>query len=132
MEEKKSTGTLAKHRPAAPAEGERPCYTPPVDIFETPEEVTLTADMPGVGKDDLDIAVERDLLTIRGRVKTEPPKDAELVYAEYRVGDYRRDFTLSDDIDREKISAEVKNGVLTLTLPKAERSKPRKISVAGE
>lgn len=131
MTGRRPTGDIAR-KPETRTEAYRPSYTPPVDIFETPDAVTLLADMPGVGRDDLDISLEKDVLTIRGRVTEESPKDAELVYAEYRIGDYERSFTVSADIDRDTISAEIKNGVLTLTLPKQERAKPRKITITSE
>jgi len=108
----------------------REYYTPPVDIYETDDGLVLKADMPGVSKDGLDIKVEKDVLTIRGTVGR-PPEDADLLYGEYGIGDYYRAFTVSEDIDADKISAEISNGVLTMSLPKAEAARTRKIEVKG-
>jgi len=103
---------------------------PLVDIFETDQSVVLYADMPGVGKDDLEISVDKDELTLLGRVKSEPAGAG--VYAEYRLRDYFRAFELANVIRVEKIEAELANGVLKLTLPKADHVKSRKIAVRGE
>jgi HSP20 family molecular chaperone IbpA len=101
--------------------------TPPVDIFENGEGLVVKADLPGVPKDGLDVRVENNLLTIRGRAAHVAPGDA--VYREYGLVNFFRQFELSDRVDQGKISAELKNGVLTLQLPKAEEAKPRKIEV---
>jgi HSP20 family molecular chaperone IbpA len=100
-------------------------FAPATDITETEEAITLVADMPGVPADGVDVTLEADLLTIRGTVRGEEPEDAELVWAEYEQGDYQRSFTVSDEIDREGISANISGGVLTLTLPKARPSRKR-------
>jgi len=101
--------------------------TPPVDIYETPEGLVVKADLPGVAKDGLDVRVENNLLTIRGRASHSAP--GELVYREYDLVNFFRQFELSERVDQAKISAELKNGVLTLNLPKAEEAKPRKIDI---
>ena len=100
---------------------------PPVDIFETDDGIVLLADLPGVERDTLDITVEAGTLGIRGR----PTKHerGEAVRQEFAVNDYYREFSLYDEVDHDKISAELKHGVLTLTLPKSERAKPKKIAV---
>jgi len=100
---------------------------PPVDIFETDEALTVVADLPGVAMDSVDIRVEDNILTIKGRA-TYSPK-AELLRQEFSLQGYYRQFQLSDEVDQERISAESKNGVLTITLPKAEKSKPKQIKV---
>jgi HSP20 family protein len=105
-----------------------PSYIPAVDIYESAEALTLVADMPGVGPENLVIDVHDNLLTIRGTVTPEGDKERMLLQ-EYGVGDYSREFTLGRTIDQSKIEAGMKNGVLTLTLPKAEAIKPRKITV---
>jgi len=105
-----------------------PIYIPPVDIFESPSELVLMADMPGVAFDNVDIDLDNDQLTIRGSVTVEDDKGTVLL-KEYSVGDYYRQFTLSNVIDRNKIEASMKDGVLKVVLPKAEAAKPRKISV---
>lgn len=100
---------------------------PPVDIFETDEALTVVVDLPGVAMDSVDIRVEDSILTIKGRANYNPK--AELLRQEFSLQGYYRQFQLSDEVDQEKISAESKNGVLTITLPKAERSKPKQIKV---
>jgi HSP20 family protein len=104
-------------------------YSPAVDIFETDDAITLLADLPGVEKDGLDINVEDRQLTITGLVK-EPEERRQPVYSEYGIGGYTRNFKLGDTIDQSKISASLKDGVLELVLPKADRLKPRKIEIA--
>jgi len=103
---------------------------PNVDIIESEHEFTLVADMPGVDKDGLEIDLERNTLTVRGHVVAATPGDKyQLSHREYRVGSYERAFTLGNEIDRDKVKATVKDGVLTLILPKAEHAQPRRISV---
>jgi HSP20 family protein len=103
-------------------------YVPRVDILENDDEIVLFADMPGVETDNLDIQFEDRQLTIHGKVEW---RQAEMnfVGGEYGVGDFYRTFAIGEAIDVEKISAEIKNGVLTLRLPKSEAAKPRKIVV---
>ncbi len=105
-----------------------PVFVPPVDIYESENALTLLADMPGVPIDNIDIDLDSDQLTIRGKV-TETEESGKVIFREYAAGDYYRQFTLSSDIDREKIQASMKDGVLKLVLPKAEAAKPRKIAV---
>ena len=106
----------------------RPEFAPAVDIYDAAEEIVVVADMPGVSASALDVHLDRGDLSIRGRV-TAPTAEGEAVFQEYQVGDFVRDFTLTEDIDPEGISAELTNGVLTLHLPKATDRKPRKIQV---
>lgn len=105
-----------------------PSYIPAVDIYESAEALTLVADMPAVGPENLIIDVHDNKLTLRGTVTVEAEKERVLLQ-EYGVGDYFREFTLGRAIDQSKIEATIRNGVLTLTLPKAEAIKPRKIVV---
>ena len=105
------------------------CFRPNVDILERPDELLVLADMPGVDENTVDIELEKNVLTITGRVENGHVKDAAMMYSEYEIGDYERVFTLSDRIDRDKIVATVKNGVLRLELPKAEEVKPKKIAI---
>jgi HSP20 family molecular chaperone IbpA len=107
-------------------------YTPQVDIVEKKEEIVVFADMPGVDEKSVDINLEKNVLSIFGKVDDESIKDHKRAYAEYGVGDFERVFTLSDEIDRDRIQATVKNGVLKLVLPKAEAMKSRKITVKAE
>ena len=101
--------------------------TPPVDIYETIDGLVVQADLPGVAKEGLDVRVENNLLTIRG--KAVHVASGEPVYREYGLVNFFRQFELNDRVDQSKISAELKHGVLTLSLPKAEEAKPRKIEV---
>jgi HSP20 family protein len=107
----------------------RPLFQPRTDIYETEDSVVVLAEMPGVGPDGVDITLERRVLTIRGRAPVFGHDRYRQVYAEYGEGDYERVFTLSEDIDRDRIRATQKGGVLTLVLPKAEQAKTRKIAV---
>ena len=104
-------------------------YRPLSDIVETEDGVTLMLEMPGVAAGDVDITLEQRVLTIRGKVRPTRPETLQLTYAEYGEGDYERAFTLSDDFDPDKIDASVKNGVLTVTLPRAAEAKPKKVAV---
>ncbi len=104
-------------------------FVPRVDIYETKEALFIIADMPGVDEKSVDVELEKNNLIITGHVSIDEEKDRSIVYSEYEVGDYERSFTLSDEIDREKICATVKDGVLRLELPKAEKVKPKKIAI---
>jgi len=104
-------------------------FVPRVDIYETKDALYLVADMPGVDDKTVDVELEKNVLTIAGRVEDGKVQDYNLVFSEYEVGDYERTFTLSDEIDRDKIKATVKQGVLRLELPKAEKVKPKKIMI---
>jgi HSP20 family protein len=99
------------------------------DIFEDQSALTVILEMPGVEKNNVDIRVEDGVLTIEGRVDFAKYEGMTPVYTEYNVGHYRRSFSLSNNIDQSKITADMKDGVLTVTLPKAEEAKPRRISV---
>jgi len=107
-------------------------YSPAVDIVERKEDILLIADMPGVDDKSLEITIEKDVLTLDGRVETKLPEGHRLLVSEYGTGDYHRVFKLSDEIDRDKIMATVKHGVLRLTLPKTEAVRTRKIPVRTE
>ena len=113
----------------AVAQPERRFVAPEVNIFETKDDYVLESEMPGVSKDGLEITLEGNILTIVGH-RSDPTPPGEAVYRESRPLDYRRVFELDPAIDGDKISARVDQGVLTLTLPKAERVKPRKISIS--
>lgn len=106
-------------------------YRPNTDIYETDDHVVLTADLPGVAPEDVDITLERRVLTIRGHVRALPHEGYRRVYSEYGEGDFERVFTVSEDIDRDQIKASHKNGVLTLELPKATTAKTKKIDVTA-
>jgi HSP20 family protein len=100
---------------------------PPVDIFENEDALIVVVDLPGVDKDGVDIRVEDDILTIKGNAKYTQP--ATVLRQEFSLQNYYRQFQLSDEVDQSKISAESKNGVLTIMLPKAEKTKPKQIKV---
>ena len=102
--------------------------TPPVDIYEMPDGLVVTADIPGVTHNHLDVRVDNHVLTIQAKVKH--VQQAEPIYREYELVHYFRQFELSDKVDQSNIRADLQHGVLTLTLPKAEEAKPRKIAVA--
>jgi HSP20 family molecular chaperone IbpA len=128
-----TTTEVQKREAETPQQGEhttqRRVYTPSVDILERKEDIVVIADMPGVDEHSVDITLEKNVLTIYGKVEAEIPENHRLYMSEYGVGDYHRAFTLTNEIDRDKIQATVKNGLLKLVLPKAETLKTRKISV---
>jgi HSP20 family protein len=104
-------------------------YEPAVDIWESEEALVLQADVPGVGKDDVGINLDQDVLTISGRVAVDQYEGLRPTYSEYNVGNFYRRFSLGEAIDQEKISADLEDGVLTVTLPKREKVLPRKITI---
>lgn len=124
----------AREKLTVTTEGENikagPLFAPAVDIYESENGMTLVADLPGVDKDGLSIDLRDNTLTIRGQVKKTLPAGLKVMYREYDEGDYYRQFALSEVIDQAKISATLKDGVLTLVLPKAEPVRPRKIVVS--
>ena len=131
------TGTqVQKKETQAPERVERTrakgVYSPQVDIVETPHDIVVMADMPGVDETSVDINLEKNVLSIYGRVEDVSFDKYSLLHTEYGLGDYERVFTLSDEIDREGIQASVKNGVLKLILPKVAAAKTRKIAVRAE
>jgi len=105
-------------------------FQPQTDIFETSETLTLVLEMPGVDKGSVEVRVENDVLNIEGHVDFSKYDGLEPLYTEYNVGHYARSFRLSSKIEQEGISAELKDGVMTLVLPKAEKAKARKIKVS--
>ena len=105
--------------------------SPAVDVFEDAAGITLLADMPGVPKEQLEVRVEGDELLIEGGVQQSTPEGLEAVYAEVRIPRYHRSFTLSRELDSERIDANLKDGVLTLRIPKQAHAQPRRISVTS-
>lgn len=103
---------------------------PAVDVFENPHGITLLADMPGVPREQLDIKVEGESLLIEGTVQTRMPEGLEAVHAEVRIPRYRRSFVLSRELDTAGIQAQLKDGVLSLHIPKKAHAQARKIPVA--
>jgi HSP20 family molecular chaperone IbpA len=110
---------------------QQPAARPAVDVFEDETGITLLADMPGVPKDQLELKVEGDELTIEGSVESSTPEGLEAVYAEVRVPRFRRSFTLSRELDSARIDASLKDGVLTLRIPKQSHAQPRRIAVSA-
>lgn len=102
---------------------------PPVDVIEDASGITLYADLPGVPKDRLSLQVEADTLTIEGEVALDVAEGMEATHAEMSVPRYRRVFTLSRELDTDKVSAEFNHGVLKLRIPKAEHAQPRKVEI---
>lgn len=102
---------------------------PPVDVIEDASGITLLADLPGVPKEKLNLQLETDSLTIEGEMALGTPQDMQSNFIEVQVPRYRRVFTLSKELDGEKATAEFRNGVLKLHIPKAEHAQPRKIEV---
>lgn len=105
--------------------------TPAVDVFEDETGITLLAEMPGVPRDQLELHVEGDSLLIEGRIQPQTPNGLEAVYAELRAPRYRRGFTLSRELDTSKIDANLKDGLLTLRIPKQAHAQPRRIAVSA-
>ena len=102
---------------------------PATDIYESQDALTVILEMPGVEKDNIDVRVEDGMLNIEGRLNPAKYEGLLPLYTEYNIGHYARSFRLSSKIDQSKIAADLRDGVLSLTLPKAEQAKPRTIKV---
>ena len=124
---------VQKEEVAAPEGTERTrecrCFAARADIYEADDQLMIVMDVPGADEKSVEIMLEKDVLTINAYVDLPEPEGYGLAYAEYEVGDYQRSFKLSDDIDREKIDATIRDGVLRLHLPKAAAALTRKIDV---
>jgi HSP20 family protein len=118
-----AAGQTERTRP----EGQGRCFQPATDVVETADAVLLRLDMPGVAKENVDLTIDKDMLTIVG--KAEPEQAGQAVYRETYVGDYQRQFSLSADLDPAKITAAMSHGVLTVQIGRAEKVKPRKIKI---
>ena len=103
--------------------------TPPIDIYETADGLVLVADLPGVSANTLELQVQNNKLTLLGRITSAVPAQGQLVHQEYREGDFVRSFILSEDVDHERITARMNNGVLEVVLPKIPKTAPRRIQV---
>ena len=121
--------TPAATEPAAPPAGDRALFTPPIDIYESPEGLVLIADLPGVSVKTLELQVQNNKLTLLGRVKNPIPLNARLVHKEYEEGDFLRSFILSEDVDHERVTARLNDGVLEVVLPRTAKTTPRRIEV---
>jgi HSP20 family molecular chaperone IbpA len=105
-------------------------FVPSADIYETQDALTVILEMPGVEKGNVDVRVENGVLSVLGKLDLSKYQGLQPLYIEYNVGHYSRSFQLSSKVDQSKIAAELKDGVLSLTLPKVEQAKPRTIQVA--
>ena len=105
------------------------CFVPRADIYEAGDEIILALDMPGINENAFEITLEKNILIVKGYAQVEEPDEYSLTLAEYETGDYERSFRVSDAIAKDKIEAVYQNGVLRLTLPKAEQAKAQKIAV---
>ena len=117
-------------RESTSAQRAEPALLPPVDVVEDSSGITLYADMPGVPKDRLQLRVEGDQLTLEGEMALAVPAGTEPSHAEVQLSRYRRTFTLSKELDADKVSAELKQGVLKLRIPKAEHAQPKRIQIS--
>lgn len=104
---------------------------PPVNLYETGDAYVLTTELPGLRVEDIEVAVERDRLTLRGERRIEHPQDASVHRVERRSGAFRRTLQLPVEVDGEKVEAVYRNGVLTLRIPKAPQHQPRRITIQG-
>jgi HSP20 family molecular chaperone IbpA len=105
------------------------CFVPRTDIYEVEDDIILALDMPGINENAFEITLDKNILNVKGYAQIEDPDEYTLTLAEYETGDYERSFRVSDEIAKDKIEAVYKDGVLRLTLPKAEQAKTRKIAV---
>ncbi len=126
-----TTGATQQNTQRAAQDNPQRFVLPAVDVFEDASGITLLADMPGVPKEQLELKVEGDTLSIEGRVQSRTPEGLEAIYAEVRVPRYRRSFTLSRELDCGRIEANLKDGVLRLRIPKAAHAQPRRIEVTA-
>lgn len=133
MAKKDQTMEVQKQKETPSGEMERTrsrrTFVPRADIYETDNEITILADIPGANEKSVDITLEKDVLSISAYVEPVIPSGFDIAYAEYEEGDYQRSFRISGEIDRDKIEAVVSHGVLRLGLPKVQEAQARKIKV---
>jgi HSP20 family molecular chaperone IbpA len=135
--DKNGISQIAVNAPPSPGEnvapvqaaGDRTLFTPPIDIYESDEGLVLIADLPGVSVKTLELQVQNNKLTLLGRVTNPGPSNARLLHKEYDEGDFLRSFILSEDVDHERITARLNDGVLEVVLPRASKTTPRRIEV---
>jgi HSP20 family molecular chaperone IbpA len=124
------TDRLASNGPAsAESISDGPTTVPPTDIYETKDGVVMLLDMPGADPESLNVTLDKHVLTVAARSASTAPQGYTLVHAEYQDGNYQRVFSVSDQVDSERIDATFKDGVLRLTLPKMTPSPAKKIAV---
>ena len=104
-------------------------FTPPIDIYETAEGLVLQADLPGVASESLELQIQNNKLSLYGKVSSSVPPDARLIHQEYQVGHFLRSFILSEEVDHERISAKLNQGVLEVVLPRLPKPEPRRIQI---
>lgn len=125
-----------KEELTSPQSGEhtrnRRVFVPSADVYETQEAIVVLADMPGVNENSIDITLEKNVLTLNGFTSPTVEQNMRLIYCECPEGNYRRVFLLSEEVDRDRIEATVKNGVLKLILPKSAKAQARKIPVKAD
>jgi HSP20 family molecular chaperone IbpA len=133
LSDSKAIQAKEKSEAATPAEQMKPglIFNPSVDIYETENEIIILADMPGVKGKNVSIDLKENVLTLDGDIERLESSEEEFLAREYQTGRYFRQFSISEQIDQSKIDAELNDGVLRLTLPKAEKAVPRKIEVKG-
>jgi HSP20 family molecular chaperone IbpA len=120
--------TMTAPTPSEAAERAVRTVTPRADIFETDTAFVILADMPGVGPDGIEVVADNRTLTVRGRVSPSPT-NAAVVHREFELADYYRAFTLTEDLDTDRIAGALRDGVLRVEIPKSERVQPKKIPV---
>ncbi|MBU1693940.1 MAG: Hsp20/alpha crystallin family protein [Verrucomicrobia bacterium] len=111
---------------------DRPVFLPPTDIYERDDGVLVVCDMPGVDEKHVDVTLEDDVLTLTGSQQVQEPEGHELLHRGHWPGVFRRSFTLTTEVDREKIKARIRHGVLEVVLPKAKETQPKRIKVETE
>jgi len=125
-----------QHKQEVPHKGEttkpEKYFIPAVDIYETEKEVTVLAEMPGVTVAGVDVMLEEDVLTIRGKKEKEEFPNASILLQEYESGNFQRRFTVAETIDQENIQASMNNGLLKVILPKTEPARPRRIEIQSD
>lgn len=127
----KEVSQIDKSQPAPDSASAGRAVIPAVDVIEDDNGITLLADMPGVPRDQLELRVEGDTLLIEGQVQPQAPVGLDAVYAEFRASRFRRTFTLSRELDSGKVDANLKDGVLTVRIPKQAHAQPRRIAVCA-
>jgi HSP20 family molecular chaperone IbpA len=129
MAEKQNVQTRGATEAQRQESGTERVLRPPVDICENAEGITLEADVPGMSKDRLNIQVDRDMLLIEGDISVEVPEGMKALYADVHATRYRRSFTLSRELETDKLAANLKDGVLRIQIPKRAEVRPRRIEV---
>jgi len=132
MTEKQDIATSESTEVQRQASEPKTALLPPVDIFEDAEGITVQADMPGVSKDRLNIQVDESMLLVEGDIHIDMPEGVQSQYADVHANHYRRRFALSSELEMEKIDASLKDGALTVRIPKRAGVRPRKIEVRTE